>query len=67
MVLDMVPPIRVVKLADEHRLTAASDYCGVLEPLLEPLPADARERVRVLSSMCFGGVGGARDADAECY
>ena len=51
----------LIKVGDEQRLAASADYCDALSELITPLPADARERVRLLSSMCFGGVGGARD------
>ena len=49
------------------------DYCGgggPLNGLLEPLPSEARDRIRIMSRMCFGGVGGPRDfaltAVVEC-
>ena len=49
------------------------DYCGgggPLKGLLEPLPSEARDRIRIMSRMCFGGVGGPRDfaltAVVEC-
>ena len=51
----------LVKVGDERRLPASSDYCGALDELLTPLAPDARGRIRSLSQMCFGGVGGPRD------
>ena len=51
----------LLRVSDEHRLAADSEFCGVLDGLLEPLSRDARARIHALSGACFGGSGGARD------
>lgn len=51
----------LLKVGDEHRIAADGEYCNALAALLSPLTAEARQRIRVLSTTCFGGVGGARD------
>ena len=51
----------LLKVDDERRLAPTGEYCDALGELLGPLAPDARERIRALSSSCFGGVGGARD------